>query len=586
VFRSLKVPARDRGFTLIEVVVAIGILMIVVAALLPQLVVGIRANGVARTVSQAKGVAQGQLDRMRNLPYHVSPAAGDYRDVLDFYYRNLTPAGTATCPSTGPEIVPQTSWTGYVAAGAARCRYEPAAGPFYRSVEVVPATAGSGGFTVVVDTQFLSGTTPPAAVTPAAGYNTQSTGSDTPAASQIGITVTVVYTDRGRVHPVTTYSQLSDQPATTVRVKSEVDVTTIDISSETAANGPITYSAGLLKLAGSLTYASTVGGTMNATTAGLATGEQASGASTSVAAPPSTAASTVSGSPGGLSAGCNLACWGATQIDKGAVSSDQGLPNAGSVSSPMQALLTNPGMNGISFGNSSTNNYRNGLDLDPPLVTFDSNASASASGLGSGCTVGSGGASAYVAGSGYLTTTSDLDLTSPTTVEACAVAKASTISLFPTSFAPRGIVIIELRRAIARCRVAGAGHTATATSDYRAEVSYYDGSGYQSLTSIRPSLSSDPFDAINLATTSVGGGKQLGDYISSWSALLPTEVTSTQQTGLAEVQLPGVVTIASQPVRPGLNLLDPSNPLSPLVDPNSVVSLTVGAVSCSALDAR
>ena len=576
-FRSLRVPARDRGFTLIEVVVAIGILMIVVAALLPQLVVGIRANGVARTVSQAKGVAQGQLDRMRNLPYHVSPAAGDYRDVLDFYYRNLTPAGTATCPATGPEIVPQTSWSGYVATGAARCRYEPATGPFYRSVEVVPASAGSGGFTTVVDTQFLTGNTPPTAVTPAAGYNTQTTGSDTPGASQIGITVTVVYTDRGRVHPVTTYSQLADQPAITIRVKSEVDVTAIDISSETAANGPITYSAGLLKFTGALTYASTVGGTMNATTAGLATGELATGASSAVAAPPTTAAATVNSSSGGLSAGCNLACWGSTRLDKGAVSSDQGLPAAGSVSSPMQAMLTSKN---LSFGNSSSNNYRSGLELRPPLVELDPGASATPSGVAAGCTPGGGGASSYVAGSGYLTTTAGY------TVEACGIARASRISLFPTDFARDGVVQIELRRAVARCLVSGAAHAATASRDYDAVVRYWNGSNYTTLAAITPTNTSDPLDAVDLNTTSVGSGKQLGDYISSWSSLLPAEVISTQQTGSAEVQLPGVVTISSQPVRPGLNLLDPNNPLSPLVDPNSVVSLTVGAVSCSALDVR
>jgi prepilin-type N-terminal cleavage/methylation domain-containing protein len=586
VFRSLKTPARDRGFTLIEVVVAIGILMIVVAALLPQLVVGIRANGVARTVSQAKGVAQGQLDRMRNLPYHVSPAAGDYRDVLDFYYRNLTPAGTATCPSTGPEIVPQTSWSGYVAAGAARCRYEPASGPFYRSVEVVPASAGSGGFTVVVDTQFLSGTTPPSAVTPVAGYNTQSTGNDTPAASQIGITVTVVYTDRGEVHPVTTYSQLADQPETTVRVKSEIDVTTLDIGSETTLNGPITYSAGLLKLAGSLTYASTVGGNINATTAGLASGDKASGASSAVAAPPATAASTVTAGPGSLSAGCSLGCWGGTQVDLGVVTSEQGLPTAGSQSAPMQALLTNPGLSGLKFGNSAGNNYRGSLDLDPPLVQLDSNATSSASGLAPGCTVGSSGAASYVTASGYLTTTDDLNMASPTTVDACATARAANISLFPTDFAPRGVVQIRLRRAVARCLVSGSTHSATASSDYEAVVRYYDGSSYVSLPTVSPTNTDDPLDSVDLDTLSVGSGKQLGDYIASWSSLLSSEVISTQQTGLAEVQLPGVVTIASQPVRSGLTLLDPDNLTSPLIDPTSVVSLTMGAVSCSALDER
>ena len=79
---------RDDGFTLVEIVVALAIVMVVAASLLPQLVAGIQATSTARTISQAKGVVQGQLDRMRNLPYYVSPAAGDHKDVLDYYFRN------------------------------------------------------------------------------------------------------------------------------------------------------------------------------------------------------------------------------------------------------------------------------------------------------------------------------------------------------------------------------------------------------------------------------------------------------------------------------------------------------------------
>ena len=77
---------RDDGFTLIEIVVALAIVMVVAASLLPQLVAGIQATSTARTVSQAKGVLQGELDRMRNLPFYISPAAGPQRDVLDYYF--------------------------------------------------------------------------------------------------------------------------------------------------------------------------------------------------------------------------------------------------------------------------------------------------------------------------------------------------------------------------------------------------------------------------------------------------------------------------------------------------------------------
>ena len=68
---------RDDGFTLIEIIVALGVIMTVMAAVLPQLLVGIRSGETSRLVTQTKGVAQGQLERMRNLPYYVAPEAGD-----------------------------------------------------------------------------------------------------------------------------------------------------------------------------------------------------------------------------------------------------------------------------------------------------------------------------------------------------------------------------------------------------------------------------------------------------------------------------------------------------------------------------
>ena len=50
---------------------------------------------------------------------------------------------------------------------------------------------------------------------------------------------------------------------------------------------PLTFSAGLLNLTGSVSYASTVGATIAATSSGLATGEQKSGSSATLSAPPS-----------------------------------------------------------------------------------------------------------------------------------------------------------------------------------------------------------------------------------------------------------------------------------------------------------
>src|SRR4051812_8932797 len=104
--------------------VALGIIMTVMAALLPQLVVGIRAGGTSKLITQAKGIAQGQLERMSNLPYHVARDSGDYLDVLDYYYKNRTvPTVPAACTSGGAYVAPASGWAGYVRSSesVARC---------------------------------------------------------------------------------------------------------------------------------------------------------------------------------------------------------------------------------------------------------------------------------------------------------------------------------------------------------------------------------------------------------------------------------------------------------------------------------
>ena len=572
---------RDDGFTLVEIVVALAIVMIVATSLLPQLVAGIQATSTARTISQAKGVVQGQLDRMRNLPYYVSPAAGDHKDVLDYYFRNagqgVPPTPAPTCMVAGKYVAPSLDSTGYVPPGGARCSYEPSTGAFYRSVTKIDPAPGTVGFTVVVSTQFLTGATPPQPVEPPTGpngYNSQSSdaGEATPLTSQIGVSIAVLYSRRGTVRPVTSYTQLYDQPTSTLRTRAEVGATTLEIGSSTKSNGAVSAAVGMLNLVGSLTYASTVTGNVNTVSAGLATGEQGSGASANVAAPPATTASTVSGSAGALLS-CSMICWGGTRLDSGDVSADGGLPTAGGPGAPMQALLTELSNGGIRFENTdNVSDYRTELNLARPLVQVDPNAVAWASGTTSSCSPGTGPA-AYVGATGYVRTTA----ASPAAVEACVIGRSSAISLFPTSFAPRGVVQVELVKGVALCTVSGTAHTSAATADYEAVVRYWNGSAYQTAATVTPSNVSDPLIVVPL-TTSVGGGHTLGDYVASWSSLTRDRIVETEVPGRAEVRLPGVVTIVSQPVwKP--DVLATGNE-------TSAVSITLGALRCSALDQR
>ena len=76
---------------------------------------------------------------------------------------------------------------------------------------------------------------------------------------------------------MTSYTQLYDQPTSTLRTRAEVGATTLEIGSSTKSNGAVSAAVGMLNLVGSLTYASTVTGNVNTVSAGLATGEQGSG---------------------------------------------------------------------------------------------------------------------------------------------------------------------------------------------------------------------------------------------------------------------------------------------------------------------
>jgi hypothetical protein len=144
------------------------------------------------------------------------------------------------------------------------------------------------------------------------------------------------------------------------------------------------------------------------------------------------------------------------------------------------------------------------------------------------------------------------------------------VVLFPTSFAPKGVVRVELEHASARCRVQGNAHTASTSYDYRAVVKHFNGVDYTTAATVVPGMVDDPLEAIDLSV-SVGGGKTLDEYVASWSALTADKVVDERSSGVTQVKLPGIVKIASESLR---------------ADDGSVVSLTLGALGCRAEDAR
>ena len=584
-------PARRRahgtdradGFTLVEVLVASAILALVMTLVLPQVVLSLRTTGVTRDISQSKGVAQAKLEEIRNQPFFVGRAAGDYLDILDTYYRDRTPPTTpASCGGDLDEL-PPLGWTGYVtAASTARCPWEPT-GPFYRKVINPVSAPGLGVFAVTVGTQFLDGDTPPNPVAPSSAYNSQDSGADAPPANQVGVTVTVFYRAIDHVRYVTTYSQVARGTPVDPLIESAAKATTVAVSSATESGTGLSLNAGVINLGGEVFTGSRTVATVAGAVGSTSLGEQANGALLNQVAPDDKATVSTTGGATQLSNGCEWICLGTTKVTNLNARSSNGLPRAGTSGAPIRAEIpNNPTRDGFRFDNDSTGT-RLKFDTSKPMVSLDTGSSGSMRGVAN-CDITNVAIptqQSYLAGTGFLNSTAGA---SPS-VRACATAQSNTLRLFPTSFAPNGVVQVVLGRVEADCSVSlsGSTRTRTARGEFEATVRYFNGSSYVTAANVAHSNSTDPLAGVNLAVTvNPAGTLTLGDYISSWRSLTSSGMTRTTTARAAEVSIPSVVSIITQPTREGI--------LSGLgiyqQDPSSAISLNVGTVSCAAGDFR
>jgi type II secretory pathway pseudopilin PulG len=603
-FAAVRNRWRDSGFSTLEIIVAITLLGILLTAVGPQFISSNRATNRAKLVSQAKGVVQGQLDAMRALPFRVAPAAGDYLDVLDRYYRNRTaPATNPVCGTATVPNQPLASWTGYVsAASAARCSYEPA-GAFYRYVVPAGTEGLPSNFAVVIDTQFISATTPSTVLAPASTYNSQVAGRDRAPVQQIGVTATALFSDHGAWKPVTVYTQIASQTPAEPQIKLAAGATAIEIGSA-AAGGleTLTMAGGQLDLTGSLFNTSEAKASLTSIGAASSTAGRQSGAALAVSAPYTNIVNLNTGQ-GDLVSGCSSICWGATVLSPFVVSADNGLPRAGvtglaGLINPVHTLLPdNVTRDGFQFRTGSVTlpglqQTLVSLDATPPAGELLTDLVPNLVGGLYQCAPTLTGPLSHVTASGYLNSTDETSASTPLSVDACGSARTNVIRVLPTATAPDGLVRIKVRSS-ARCQVSGAGHTPSATADYRAEVEYwkwtpallnilgivlFPGHGeYVSAGVIDENTAADPLASIDPATIRVSDSNFLGDYVESWAGLtsagVQKAVTTPASGGTASLTVPAVVTVQTKPVR-GAG------------DPASAVSLALGTASCYAEDNR
>jgi prepilin-type N-terminal cleavage/methylation domain-containing protein len=396
--------ARDDGFTLVEIIVSLGLFAIVSTAVVAQVIVGMRAAATARDISQAKGVAQARLEQMRMMPFFVGRSAGDYIDVLDTYYRHTSPPATTASCATGTGLTePQTTWSGYLPASAARCSYEPTGAMFRRVINPVQAP-GMGAFALVVNTQFITQGSPPSVITPQAGYNSQVSGSDVPAANQIGVTVTVIYKSQSGFKRVSLYSQIGQRTPVAPMIENAVTVSTLRMAStmDSATPTNLRLDVGLINLIGELSTGSKVTANATAGAAGTSLGSSATGASVNASAPENTPALSATAPPAGLFGGCAFACLGTTSASGVSAYSSDGLPLSGTATSPVQATI--PGgtsHNGFQFDNGKAGT-RLRLSSTDPMVSLDTTQAAPTR-MVTDCSFSSSGAPAFLGATGFPT---------------------------------------------------------------------------------------------------------------------------------------------------------------------------------------
>ncbi|WP_084670967.1 type IV pilus modification PilV family protein [Sporichthya polymorpha] len=589
--RRFALRRSDAGFSLFEVVVAITLLGITMAAVGPQMMASIRASGNAKLASQAKGLLQGHLDAMRTLPFRVTPTAGDHRDLLDTYFRNVSAPTTAPSCGTGTPNPPQASWSGYVSASStARCSYEPAGVPMYRKV-FAPGTGDMPpSFAIVLNTSFVSPGTTPLVLTPPAGFDSQVAGKDRPPSSQVGVTATVLYRDHDRWKPVTVYTQIASRTPSETRLKLDAQGTAIEVGSARSNGENITLTGGMLDLSGSLSTTSSARANLTAMTASSSLTGRQSGAALSVSAPYTNIAN-LNASVGSLGSGCSDPCWTATAITPFVLAADNGLPRAGvnglaGFLNPVQTVS----VDGFSFRAEAPT--LPGLEPDRPLVYVNALPTVGSllpDVLGSlyNCAFSVTAPLSRITGSGYINSTDEQAPSNPLSAEACGGAHASVVRVLPTAQAPDGLIRITARSA-ARCRVTGVAHTASTEVSYRADVEYWKwtpvldlfgkpllglGVGqYVHAGTITPNTTEDPLAAIPLSTP-VSNDHELGDYIESLTGLTKDRVTNVAANHVAEVTIPALVNVQTQPVG-GASA------------PSTAVSMAVGASSCRAEDNR
>lgn len=242
---------EDGGFSLIEIVVAMGLLMVVLTASLPMLLSMLRSTVTTKMNMQGKNLAQERLEQLRDLRFHVDRQNGPFLDLLDLYFTNANSSGSPTTIPSGAGTL-----TGrYVATGTSNG----IAAPLYEvSTGSLP---GAGQFSQVVLAQFLGVN---GAVLPASRYqglyDSQLVGRDASPSLVVRFTVVTSWMQAGTPKSYRTTTVITEGGPEAPGIQTQAKAVAVSLSSTGADAATLQLQGGLATLDGAQSSGSSVAG--------------------------------------------------------------------------------------------------------------------------------------------------------------------------------------------------------------------------------------------------------------------------------------------------------------------------------------
>ncbi|MFN2610209.1 MAG: prepilin-type N-terminal cleavage/methylation domain-containing protein [Actinomycetota bacterium] len=587
-FRSKVTRSREEeGFTMIEVLVSFTLLAIVTLGTVPLFVSGLRTSLVSKLDTGAKNLNQERIEIMRNLPFHIDVSSGEvtqtsgvceqpartdptgcrYTDLLDTYFRSLT-------------VATSTTTAGYVNSAGLKTSDEPAT-PFYRFV-INPITGLAGGtfnqnrYAQYVSTQFLSVTSTgnTAAVTPRAGYDSQSPGNDFAQSRLVGVTVITTWTAGNQTKKLVSYTQIADGRPGTPKVTLEARVIALRVTGSLGSSTQLTLDAGISNANGSQANGSEATVQAQGARADIIPGGSIDGATATASAPPDTNAATVNVAAQILQfSGQNVSCFAATGASNVSAAIAAQQPLVASSANPAQGLVkrTGSGCNG-GAGTPSNVNVNLGFSNLPDSTLFNIDTSQYMVRVDD-----TSGSPPSVSGQAYLQSSGG----SGHSATSFGSANSQLIKILPTTFAPQGLVQVFITSASLTCTTNGTIGSASAA--FNITVNYWKrdpltgSSAYVSTNLQQGNPLVSPLSVAVLNSTQVtvdGTGLPvfLSSYIDTWNSLVnPISIISNPATSVTS-NLGGIVQINTKPTRSG--------------DPTSTIGIQVGSLTCTSEDNR